>query len=109
VTWQFDGDEPRAWRPKRLLSPPQARALAVIRRVTLEMGTPPTLVELANELGTTKSWAKQIVDRLVKLGHITRERGLTRAIRVAVGWIPSSNEKTKRMRGLDSERGGSLS
>lgn len=94
MSWQLDGDEPVAWRPKRLLSPAQAKALAAIRRITLETGTPPTLRELSRELGSNHAWAKQVVDRLVRLGHVVRERGLNRAIRVVGGWIPSGEGTT---------------
>lgn len=105
MSWQLDGDEPKAWRPKQLLSPPQAKTIATIRRITLETGVPPTLREIAKELGSNRSWAKQVVDRLVQLGHLVREPGLSRAICVSGGWIPSSNDPTKRTRGMELEGG----
>lgn len=81
-------DEPAAWLPPAKLSLQQAEILNEIRRVTSEKGMPPSLRELGQTLGIPYGSAKWHIDKLVELGFVKREPGLSRSARVVTGWLP---------------------
>jgi Mn-dependent DtxR family transcriptional regulator len=61
----------------------QKRFLKTIERFAKRHGTPPLLVELAEELGVTKGTVSQMVHRLRRRGYIRPGDGKYRNLRVA--------------------------
>jgi DNA-binding MarR family transcriptional regulator len=62
----------------------QKRLLTTIRRLTKKSGgVPPSLNELADELGVTTGTVKQVVWRMRQRGWILPSNGIHRNIRVA--------------------------
>ncbi len=84
----MNNDEPVAWLPPAKLSIRQAEILNEIRRVTSERGLPPSLREVGQTLDIPYGSVKWHIDKLVELGFMKREPGLSRAARVATGWLP---------------------
>ncbi len=66
----------------RPLTSKQRDLLATIWRFTGERGYPPTLAELAEELGLTASTVQGHVDRLIKKGALTRDGEGRRTLRI---------------------------
>lgn len=65
------------------LTRPQARALAFVGAYLAEYGQPPTLREIATELGAkSTNYAHQIVDALVRKGRLTRRPMVARGLRL---------------------------
>lgn len=68
------------------LTPPQRRALRIIISHVEEHGCPPTLTELAQQLGgISKTAAKWRVDKLKEKGALTRATAVPRGIEVVEG------------------------
>jgi SOS-response transcriptional repressor LexA len=64
------------------LTPRQQQFLAAIERLTATRGFPPTLRELAAELGVHESRSLQLARNLVRRGHVARDYRVPRSIRV---------------------------
>ncbi len=59
-----------------------ADALAALAALTARDGWPPTVRELAAELGTTAGRTLAALQALEALGHVERQAGRSRAVRV---------------------------
>jgi predicted ArsR family transcriptional regulator len=55
-----------------------------IERLTKQHGYPPSVLELAQDLGIVKSAVQYHLDRLCSVGIVTRERGKPRTLRVVL-------------------------
>lgn len=64
------------------LTEPQAKALGAIKAMSSLRGFPPTLAELGKALGVTRATARGFLLILERKGHILREPGSFRAIKV---------------------------
>ena len=69
---------------KDALTPSQSGALLVIKRLKKELAVPPSLIEIAAELGVNKSTARQYLLILDRKGFIRRTPGKYRSF-VIVG------------------------
>lgn len=64
------------------LTTPQAKALGAIEALSSSRGFPPTLAELGKALGVSRATARGFLVILERKGHIHREPGSFRAIKV---------------------------
>jgi len=64
------------------LSPRQAELVNAVERLTKSQGFPPSLKELAAELGCSRGRAKQLADLAVKKGILLHDPRLARSWRV---------------------------
>lgn len=70
----------------------QAFGLGVIRTL-LKQGFPPTLSEIASNLGIKRHTAMQLLDILERKGYVLRDRGVVRSLRLTNKSLPYSTQK----------------
>lgn len=73
----------RGRKPTREVTQHQLRTLETIQRFIDERGIPPTITDLAETLGLTRSTVQDQITQLVKKGYLNKESGRARGITVA--------------------------
>lgn len=73
----------RGRKPTREVTQHQLRTLRTIQRFINERGIPPTITDLAETLGVTRSTVQDQIAQLVKKGYLNKESGRARGITVA--------------------------